>query len=151
MAGSLTAKLDAQGRWPALSTRGEASASGVKAGALQLRSGRAQWQAGTALDAPVEATVELGELAVGPARIQAAVLRAQGSGRAHRVELTARSNARPPAWAEALQPISADKPGAQARVVAQGGFVAGAASAVAGWRGTLLQLDARPGEGEAAG
>lgn len=150
VAGSMTAKLDAQGRWPALSTRGEASASGVKAGALQLRSGRAQWQAGTALAAPVDATVELSELAVGPARIQTAALRAQGSGRDHRLELTARSNARPPAWADALQPGTTDKPGAQARLVAQGGFVAGTASAVSGWRGTLLQLDARPGDAEAA-
>lgn len=150
VAGSLTAKLEAQGRWPALSTRGEASASGVKAGALQLRSGRAQWQAGTALDAPVDATVEFSELAVGPARIQTAALRAQGSGRAHRLEFTARSNARPPAWADALQPGSADRPGMQARVAAEGGFVTAASGAVSGWRGTLLQLDARPGEAEAS-
>lgn len=152
VAGSLNARLEAQGRWPALSTRGEATASGVRAGTLQLRTGRAQWQAGTALDAPVDATVELGTLVIGPARIETATLRAQGSGRAHRLELAARSNARPPAWADALQPPAADsgKPMAQARLVAQGGFVPGANASVGGWRGTLLQLDARPGEGEAA-
>ena len=156
VAGTLAAKLEAQGRWPLLTTRGELTASGLKAGTLQLRAGRAQWQAGTALDAPVEATVELSALSAGPARIETATLRAQGSGRAHRIELAARSNARPPAWADVLQPGAAapDKPVAQgrlvARLVAQGGFAAGATAAVGGWRGTLLQIDARPGEAEPA-
>lgn len=153
VAGTLSAKAEVSGRWPALSTRGEASASGLRAGTLQLRSGRATWQAGTGLDAPVEATVELTALAVEPARVEAATLRAQGSGRDHRLEFTASSSARPPAWADALQPgaSAAGKAPAQARLLAQGGFVAGAAGgAVGGWRGTLLQVDARPAGAEAA-
>ncbi len=153
VAGALSAKAEASGRWPALSTRGEASASGLRAGTLQLRSGRASWQAGTGLDAPVNATVELSALTIGPARVETATLRAQGSGRDHRLELDASSSARPPAWAEALQPgaTATGKAPAQAQLVAQGGFVAGAAGgAVAGWRGTLVQLDARPAGAEAA-
>jgi len=153
MAGALSAKADSTGRWPALSTRGEASASGLRAGALQLRSGHATWQAGTGLDAPVDATVELSALAIGPARAETTTLRAQGSGRNHRLEFAASSSSRPPAWAEALQPGAAapGKAPAQARLVAQGGFVPGAAgSSVGGWRGTLVQLDARPAGAEAA-
>jgi translocation and assembly module TamB len=153
MAGALSAKAEASGRWPALSTRGEASASGLRAGTLQLRTGRATWQAGTGLDAPVDATVELGALTIGPARVETATLRAQGSGRDHRLELAASSSARPPSWTEALQPGAAvdGKAPAQARLAAQGGFVPGAAGgAVGGWRGTLLQLDARPAGAEAA-
>lgn len=152
LAGSLSARLEASGRWPALTTRGEASASGVKTGTVQLQAGKARWQAGTAMEAEVDTSVELTGLAVGPARVETATLRAQGSGRAHRVELSASSNARPPAWAEALQPgAAAGKTATQARLVAQGGFTPGAAgSAVGGWRGTLLQVDARAaGSGEA--
>ncbi|MGE4051803.1 MAG: translocation/assembly module TamB domain-containing protein [Piscinibacter sp.] len=153
VAGALSAKAEASGRWPALSTRGEARASGLRAGALQLRTGRASWQAGTGLDAPVDATVELGALTIGPARVETATLRAQGSGRNHRLELAATSSARPPSWAEALQPGAAapGKAPAQARLEAQGGFVPGAAGGpVSGWRGTLVQLDARPAGAEAA-
>ncbi len=153
LAGTLSAHAEASGRWPALSTQGDARATSLRAGTLQVRQATARWQAGTALDAPVDAEADLAGLAIGPGRVEAARLRAQGSGRAHRVELSASTGARPPAWADALQPASstpADGPAAtQARLVAQGGFVPGSAAAVGGWRGTLLQLDARPSGGAA--
>ena len=151
LAGTLNARIEASGRWPALATRGEARAAGLRAGTLQLRSGTARWQAGTALDAPVDAEAELAGLALGPARIESARLRAQGSGRAHRLELNASSNARPPGWADALQSAANEGKGAtQALLIAQGGFVAGSAGALGGWRGTLQQLDARPAGSDAA-
>ncbi len=153
LAGTLNARIEASGRWPALTTRGDASAAALRAGTLQLRSATARWQAGTALDAPVDAEAELAGLALGPARIESARLRAQGSGREHRLELTAATSARPPAWADALQPGAVPGDGkttTQARLTAQGGFVAGAANAIAGWRGSLQQIDARPAGADAA-
>jgi translocation and assembly module TamB len=153
LSGSVKARVDGSGRWPGLSTRGEAQADVLRAGALRLQRGNARWQAGTAMDAPVDADLDLAGLAFGAARIDAARLHAQGSGRAHRLELNASSNARPPAWTEALQPgsVAADARAAtQLRLVASGGFLPGAAAAVGSWRGTLQQLDARPAGAQAA-
>jgi len=144
LAGSLKADLQAGGRWPTLSSRGTAQVIALRAGRLEVQRGEARWEAGTALDAPVDATLELAGLAFGPARIDTATLRAQGSGRAHRVELSAGSRIRPPGWAEAMQPAVADPAApSQATLLAQGGFVSGPAAAVAGWRGTLQRLDWR--------
>ena len=105
-----------------------ARAASLRAGIAATAQRRtARWQAGTALDAPVDAEAELAGLALGPARIESARLRAQGSGRAHRLELNASSNARPPGWADALLQAAANdgKGATQALLIAQGGFVAG--------------------------
>lgn len=143
LAGSLNATLQSSGRWPTLNSRGQAQATALRFGALSLQTATARWQAGTTLDAPVDAEIDAAGLLVGSARIDSAQLRAQGSGRAHRLELQARSNARPPAWVDALQPPPGDaKAPTQARLQAQGGFVAGTVGAVGGWRGTLQQLEA---------
>ena len=145
LAGSLNAKLQASGRWPAINSNGQAQASALRAGTLNLQRGTARWQAGTTLDAPVDAELDLAGLAIGPARIDTAQLRAQGSGRAHRIELQARSSVRPPAWVDTLQPAAGAGDGkapTQARLQAQGGFLAGSVGAVGGWRGTLQQLEA---------
>ncbi|WP_298834692.1 translocation/assembly module TamB domain-containing protein [uncultured Piscinibacter sp.] len=155
MAGSLDASVQARGRWPDIASTGRIDANLLRAGSLQVQRGTARWQAGTALDAPVDAELELAGLTFGTARIDSAQLRAQGSGRAHRLEVVARSNARPPAWTDALQPGaasgSAPAPApSQARLLAQGGFVPGAAAAVGGWRGTLQLLDARAAGSESA-
>ena len=153
MAGSLDASVQIRGRWPEIASSGHAEANALRAAALQLQRGTARWQAGTALDAPVDAELELAGLTLGAARVESAQLRAQGSGRAHRLELVARSNARPPAWTDALQAgaVSAPAPApTQARLQAQGGFVAGVAAAVGGWRGTLQLLDARAAGSESA-
>ncbi|MFT3664479.1 translocation/assembly module TamB domain-containing protein [Piscinibacter sp.] len=153
LAGTLNARAEASGRWPALTTRGEANAASLRAGDLQVRSATARWQAGTALDAPVDAEAELAGLALGAARFESARLRAQGSGREHRLELAASTSARPPAWADALQPGAAAGDGTtptRMRLLAQGGFVGGAAGAVAGWRGAVQQVDARPDGSSAA-
>ncbi|QTN24001.1 translocation/assembly module TamB domain-containing protein [Rhizobacter sp. AJA081-3] len=153
LGGALTAELQASGRWPAISSTGKAQATELQAGSLALKSGSARWQAGTTLDAPVDAEFDLAGLVLGAARFENAELRAQGSGRAHRLELSASSNARPPGWTEALPtaPTSIDtKNGTLASLQMQGGFVAGSAGAIDGWRGTLQQLEARPAGGTAA-
>lgn len=157
LSGTLNASVQASGRWPAISTTGKAQASALRAGTLTVQRGTARWQAGTALDAPVDAELDLAGLSIGAARIDTAQLRAQGSGRAHRLELQAQSNARPPAWAEALQAspaggnAKAPAPApTQARLQAQGGFLPGAVAAVGGWRGTLQQLEAGPAGSEPA-
>jgi len=152
LGGALAAELQASGRWPAISSTGKAQATELQAGSLALRRGSARWQAGTTLDAPVDAEFDLAGLVLGAARFENAKLRAQGSGRAHRLELSASSNARPPGWTEALPtaPTSIDtKNGTLASLQMQGGFVAGSTGAVDGWRGTLQQLEARPSGGTA--
>ncbi len=151
IAGSLNAKLQASGRWPAMNSTGQAQASALRAGALSVQRGSARWQAGTTLDAPVDAELDLTGLVVGAARFDTARLRAQGSGRAHRIELQAQSQVRPPAWVDELQGSAGDgKAPTQVRLQAQGGFVAGTVGAVGGWRGTLQELQAGNAGGEAA-
>lgn len=145
--GELSAELQASGRWPAISSTGKAQASELQAGSLALQRGSARWQAGTSLDAPVDVEFELTGLALGAARFETAKLRAQGNGRAHRLELNASSNVRPPGWTDTLPaaPAGSDaKNGTQLSLQAQGGFVAGGASVVDGWRGSLQLLEARP-------
>ena len=152
LGGTLSAEVQASGRWPAISSTGKAQATDLQAGALTMKNGSARWQAGTSLDAPVDAEFDLAGLVLGPARFETAKLRAQGSGRAHRLELSASSNARPPGWTEALPaaPAGPDaKTGTQAALQLQGGFVAGSATAIDGWRGTLQLLEARPTGGTA--
>uniref|UniRef100_UPI003137DDF8 translocation/assembly module TamB domain-containing protein n=1 Tax=Variovorax sp. YR752 TaxID=1884383 RepID=UPI003137DDF8 len=153
LSGALSASVQATGRWPVIRTSGRAQASALRAGTVTVQRGTARWQAGTALEAPVDAELDLAGLAIGTARIDTAQLRAQGSGRAHRIDLQAQSNARPPAWAEALQPTPASGDGkapTQARLQAQGGFLPGTVAAVGGWRGTLQQLEAGSAGGEPA-
>lgn len=151
--GAVTAELQASGRWPAISSTGKAQASDLHAGSLSVQRGSARWQAGTTLDAPVDAESDLAGLVFGAARFENARLRAQGGGRAHRLDLSVSSNARPPGWTEALPaaPTATDgKTGTQAALQAQGGFVAGSGGTVDGWRGTLQLLEARPAGGTSA-
>ncbi len=147
LGGTLTAELRTRGRWPSISSTGKAQATDLQAGSLAMKNGSARWQAGTSLDAPVDAEFDLAGLVLGAARFENAKLRAQGSGRAHRLELSASSNARPPGWTEALPAAPAGtqaNSGTQAALQLQGGFVAGSAAAIDGWRGTLQLLEARP-------
>ncbi len=147
-AGAASGRIETEGRWPALASRGEVRAEALRVGTLQLGSGTARWEAATALEAPVDIDAQLAGLVLGPAHASTARLRARGSGRAHRLELVADTNARPPQWAAAV-PTDAKTP-TQIRLVAQGGFIANAASAVDGWRGTLQQIDTRAAGAETA-
>ncbi len=144
LAGSLQARVQVDGRWPALATQGEASASALQVDGTSLRSAQARWRAGLSLDAPVEAQAELTGLRRGGMGLDSARLSLQGSGRAHRLELQARVPARPPAWLDTLQPPRGGPagPASLATLQAEGGLVERTGQ-VDGWRGSLQQLELR--------
>lgn len=148
LAGTLTAKARVNGRWPALSTQGELDANALRVGALSVQRAEAKWTVGTSATAPVEASATLTQASVrrngapGPS-LEALTLQLKGTGRAHTLEARAESKARPPAWAEALQGGGAPSTRTTLLVQAQGGLVDAPGGALAGWRGTLLQLDLR--------
>ena len=110
--------------------------------------------------------------------LESAQLQIKGTGRAHTLEMRAQSKALPPAWTDMLQPRSANGPAAAAsgsataalRTIAtlraQGGLIdmprtpssstssasapTSAVSTLAGWRGTLQQLELRSNVATAA-
>ena len=154
LAGTLSAKAHVSGRWPALSTQGQLDASALRIGMLSVQKAQARWTLGTSITAPVEAQVTLAQASLGNRPGQGAApgpsietlhLTLQGTGRAHTVELRAESTARPPAWAESLQGGTPSTPASRtiAVVQGQGGIVATAGAAFAGWHGTVAQLDLR--------
>jgi translocation and assembly module TamB len=152
--GALTVSVQTTGRWPALTSTGTAQASSLRVGSVSVQRGSVRWQAGSALDAPVDAEIDLAGVLLGPARFETVQGRAQGSGRAHGLALSASTNARPPAWTDTLQvattPPVDGKSATQAVMQAQGGFVPDGTGAVAGWRGTLQLLEARAAGSTAA-
>jgi translocation and assembly module TamB len=160
LAGTLNAQARINGRWPALATQGRLDASALRAGTFALQNAKASWNLGSSADAKIEASATLTQASLmqagasGPS-LETLQLQLNGTGRAHTLALRAESKARPPAWTESLQggaaPKTATAPAATrttAQLQAQGGIVDAAGTALAGWRGTLQQIDLR---GNAAG
>lgn len=144
LAGSLRASGSVAGRWPAtLTTRGEANATALRIDAVTAKRADLRWQLGTRMDAPVEAQLQLDGLAAGRAALEALELRLRGTGRAHTLEARAASTLRPPEWTDTLQPGTAGSGNSAATLAAQGGFVDGPAGTVAGWRGSVQQIELR--------
>ncbi|HWH84133.1 MAG TPA: translocation/assembly module TamB domain-containing protein, partial [Burkholderiaceae bacterium] len=151
LAGALHATATLSGRWPTLATQGRLDAERLHVGTLGIDTAQAHWTLASAADARADTEATLTGVRVasgaapGPA-LESLVLRLQGTGRAHTLDVRAESKSQPPAWAGALQPGSATgATGSRtlARLQAQGGLVDAAGSALAGWRGTLQQLDLR--------
>jgi translocation and assembly module TamB len=140
-AGSLQGELNAQGRWPALATRGQAQLRGLVAGATQVERADLRWQfSATQPDAPLLLDVSAAGLAHDGRRID--TLRAEGQGtlRAHRLTLDAASAAlSPPAWVEQVQPGAAGTAGTALRLQASGAWQA---ARVGGgrWQGRVAEL-----------
>ena len=158
MTGTLTAKARVRGRWPALSTQGQFEADALRIGAASVQHAQGRWSLGTSLAAQVDAHVTLTQASLpqpdgsaGPS-IDSATLQLQGTGRAHALELRADSKARPPAWVDTMQGAQAAPP--DARTVGtlrlQGGLVEQPGAGLAGWRGTLQQLELRSSSTAAA-
>ena len=148
LAGTLSATTHLTGRWPALTTTGRLDANALRAGALSVQKAQATWTLGTSASAPVAASATLTQatLARGAAPgplLETLSMQLTGTGRAHTLDLRAESKARPPAWAESLQGGGAPSTRTIATLQAQGGIVNGAGAALAGWRGTVQQIDLR--------
>jgi len=154
LAGTLTATARLNGRWPTLATQGELAANALRVGAVSVQKAQARWSLGTAAGAPVEATLTLTEASLargaapGPS-LASAQLQLQGTARAHTLELRADSTARPPAWVDTVQAAPAPDGGAHTVAVlkAQGGLVDLPGAALAGWRGSVQQLELRSNPG----
>lgn len=146
LAGALQAQAQLDGRWPNVATRGDATANALQVDRLTLRSAKAHWSAGLRLDAALEAQLDVAGARLGPAGLDSAALRLQGTGRAHRLELRAQTPARPPAWVDTLQPAAGAQSGPSTALLLAEGSLVERAGSVDGWRGTLPQIELRGGE-----
>ena len=149
-AGTLAASAHLSGRWPALTTQGQLEANALRVGALGVQKAQGRWSLGTSMSAPVDAQLSLTQAtlvqagaAAGPS-IETAQLMLKGTGRAHTLELRADSKARPPAWVDGVQATPASGSAhTLALLQVQGGLVDAAGASLAGWRGTIQQIDVR--------
>ena len=185
LAGALQASATLDGRWPAVTAKGELNASGLRLGAVAMQEARAQWRAGTASDAPLTVDASLSQLRIHapppagtPAATRAAAapselpglesarLQITGTLGQHQLELRGQSKALPPAWTDALQapapssPASSSSPSgppatdnASTRssllLQARGEVLALADQPLAGWRGSVQQLELNASRGQA--
>ena len=145
LAGALQAKAQVSGRWPALRTQGQLEGNGLQLGDAGAQRAKANWSLGTQNEAPLDAQIELGELAVGKPSAETLQLQLKGTLAAHSLTLRADSKALPPAWVESIQ---AAPPGTLAKrtlaqVQLQGGAVGSAVGGLSAWRGTVKKLELR--------
>ena len=101
-AGSLQATLQTQGRWPALQSQGTLQASQLTSAAFQLQQADISWRHGDRSDAPLQLNLQAGGLRSGGQQIDNLALALSGTPAEHRVQLSADSPLRPPAWADKL-------------------------------------------------
>ena len=149
LAGTLTAKAQLGGRWPALTTQGALEANALRVGAVSVGNAQGRWSLGSSATAPVEAQLTL--TAAGLARgavagpsLDTLQLQLKGTGRAHTLEVRADSKARPPAWVDSVQTAAGSATAhTLALLQAQGGLVDLPGAALAGWRGTIALIDVR--------
>ena len=140
LAGKASGAISAEGRWPLLHTEGKLSLTALRAGALQVDQGSAEWRLDTGRDQPISLQTDLAGLAYAGQRL--ALLRGgvQGTLGAHRVQLDLAAAARPPLAIERALGLAAGA-GTQARLSAEGGWFA-AAGGGGSWRGALTRLSA---------
>ena len=143
--GTLRLQASAEGSWPALTTQGELHAADVGSSRWQIGKADARWQGSTGrIDAPLSLTVSAADLASGEQRLDRVRASLDGSLGRHRLELSASSPLRPPAWtdtAPGAPPPSAR--GTQLRLDATGGWQPGARSG-GSWQGHIGELRVAP-------
>lgn len=103
LTGSLTGDAQARGRWPEISTQGNATLTGLRAGAWSVGQGQARWQASSNLDAPLDVQVDIGQAAWSDRQIGNTKLQLDGTGRHHQLTLNSELRAAPPVWMETVQ------------------------------------------------
>ena len=149
LGGALSASATVDGRWPAITTQGELSASALRVGAVAVQQARALWNAGTAEGAAVNIDANLSQLrwlsapseSLGSTsasvtttdasrkaspNMESAQLKVTGTVGDHTLALRASSKVLPPAWTDALH------------ATASASAVAGPAEAGAAARSALL-------------
>lgn len=103
LAGEIDASAQASGRWPDMSTQGRVSLGDVRAGDWAVGQAEARWQVSSALDAPLDLQVQVGQAAWAGRQISNTLLELKGSGQDHELSLNVELRAAPPVWVESLQ------------------------------------------------
>ncbi len=103
LGGALTAEAQLHGRWPAITTQGQARLEGVRSGAWSVGQGETTWQAGTAADAPLDVQINIGQAAWAERQLASTLLQLKGTPAQHDFSLRTELRAAPPVWMESLQ------------------------------------------------
>ncbi len=157
--GALKADAQLQGRWPRLAAQGRLDAERLRFGTTTLDAGQASWRLGSSPDDTLALDARFDALGVGGQRIDSVRAKLDGTGRAHRLQLTL--DARPPAAASgtatatdgagtAAPPPADDGRRLVATLEAEGSWLRDEAAGRAGWRGRVSRFDLVPQGGAAA-
>ena len=103
LSGTLNAELETSGRWPEISSKGQASLAGVHAGDWAVGQGEMRWQFGSTAEAPLDVQIDIGQAAWSNRQIGSTVLQLKGSAQAHDFSLHSELKAAPPVWVDSLQ------------------------------------------------
>jgi translocation and assembly module TamB len=143
--GSVRADVAASGRWPRIDTQGELHVRGLQGDGWGMANVDATWNAATGnVEAPLQLKLEAGGLAQGERRIDRLEASLQGTLGAHRLDASARSPLRPPAWTDQFVAGGGAPPGGGTlRLSAQGGWQPQSAGGGA-WLGRIAELVAAP-------
>ena len=146
LAGALKASGRVSGRWPHIATDGDVDATALHINGNTVQHAQAHWQLDTASSGAVDVQATLSQLALsqstfkGSPPIDSAQLSLSGTAHEHRLVLRAESKAQPPAWTDSMRTAARTGAGTLAQFKAQGSLF-DAAGGVAGWRGTLQQIE----------
>ncbi|MGL6111753.1 MAG: translocation/assembly module TamB domain-containing protein, partial [Rubrivivax sp.] len=145
LAGALSAKAQIDGRWPGIRTEGQLEASSLQLGGLSAQRAKARWALGSQGEAPLDALLELGQVAYGKPTAETLQLQLKGTLSAHSLDLRADSKALPPTWVEMIQNAP---PGTVAKrtlalLQLQGGAIGSATKGLDGWQGSVNKLELR--------
>lgn len=150
MSGSLEGQAEVQGRWPALTTRGELKGNAFSGFGVTTQTLQARWTLGTSPDDEMALQAEARQLVLNGQHIDVLQTQLQGNGRAHRANLRAEV---PPVRAaaagngngrtgSAVEAMGTQRLVAQAE--AEGGWNRDDATGTLGWRGRVQRLEVRP-------
>jgi translocation and assembly module TamB len=160
LGGSLNATAHVDGRWPEIASEGRLEAVDLRVGPTRVQRAQSRWKFDTTTpNASVDAQATLTQLALDPALVpgvpplESARLTLTGTTRAHTLEVNADSKALPPAWTDIVNrprtgtTTTLAAPAGDVRSVAllrlQGGAIESPGARLAGWRGSLQQLELR--------
>lgn len=156
LAGALEGQAEVQGRWPALTTRGELQGNALSGFGVSTQALQARWTLGTSPDDEMALQAEARQLALNGQTIDVLQAQLQGNGRAHRASLRAEvPPVRPPAGtaANGRATGAVEAMGAQrllGQLEAEGGWNRDDSTGTLGWRGRVQRLEVRPAAASSA-
>jgi translocation and assembly module TamB len=150
-AGSASASISAQGRWPLVHTEGQVQVQQLTAGELTLAGGKASWRLESGLQAqqPLELQAELTGMRLGTQRLEQAHADLHGTWRQHELVLTAALPLSPPPAAEQLLGLRT-LAGTRVLLQAEGAWTPRSKGSEGGrWQGHVTRLAAGAWDGGA--